>query len=293
MRSALGKGLDALISQDTVNSVAATPAKSVPTSTIAIAKIKANPKQPRRKFDEQALNDLAASIKEKGVLQPILVAALSDGNFEIIAGERRWRAAQRAGLKEIPAVVKNASETERFELALIENIQREDLNPIEQALGYKRLQEEFGMTQEKIASVIGKDRAVIANTLRLLNLSDAMQDALQSGKISAGHGRALAAIDDDAARDALFQRILVESLPVRTVEQAVREHKNKPARQAPEGEKKSAEIRAIEEDLQRVLARKVEFQIANAQAQKGWLRLEFYSLEDLEHLISHLKKGAN
>lgn len=294
MRSALGKGLGALISEETVASVAATPtpaaAPAATPSSLPINRVKANPNQPRREFDEAALADLAASVKEKGILQPILVAPLSDGNFEIIAGERRWRAAQRAGLTEIPAVVRSASETEKFEMALIENIQREGLNPIEQAQGYKRLQEEFNLTQEAIAKVMSKDRAVIANTLRLLSLPEAIQSALSSGKISAGHGRALAAIEDATAREALFQRILSENLPVRAVEEAVRSHKGKPSKTAaPEGEKKSAEIRSIEEELQRSLVRKVEFQISGAASQKGWIKLEFYSLDDLDNLLRQLK----
>jgi ParB family chromosome partitioning protein len=294
MRPALGKGLDALISEDTVASVAATSPHG--TATIPIAKIKANPKQPRRRFTEEALADLTASIKQRGVLQPILVAALPDGHYEIIAGERRWRAAQKAGLTEIPAVLKQGSETERFEMALIENIQREDLNAIEQAEGYRRLQEEFGMTQEKIAQMIGKDRAVIANSLRLLGLSDNIRQSIIEGKLTAGHARALAGLEDPAAREALFQRILQEELPVRMVEQAVRDHKQVAVKGHVRGatdDKKPAEVRAIEEDLQRTMVRKVFLQTTGAASQKGWIKLEFYSLDDLDHLIAQLKKSAS
>lgn len=289
MRSALGKGLDALISQDTVASVTASPKPLAP-STIMVSRIRPNPRQPRRLFDEAGLADLAASIKEKGILQPVLVAAMPDGNFELIAGERRWRAAQKAGLSEIPAIVKSGTEGERFELALIENIQREDLNPIEQALGYQRLQEEYGMTQEAIAKAMGKDRAVVANSLRLLSLPEPIQSALSGGKITAGHGRALAAMEDPAAQDALFQRILSEALPVRAVEEAVRQHKQKGSKASGTPEKINPEIRAIEEDLQRALARKVSFQVSGPTSQKGWIKLEFYSLDDLDQLILQLKK---
>jgi len=167
MRSALGKGLDALISDQTP---AAAADAQKPISDIPMDRIRPNPKQPRRVWSDSALKDLTDSIRQHGVLQPILLSPSTDGNYEIIAGERRWRAAQRVGLSVIPAVVKSGSENERFQMALIENIQREDLNPMEQAEGFSRLAEEFKMTQEQIATVIGKDRAVIANTLRLLNL---------------------------------------------------------------------------------------------------------------------------
>ena len=171
MRSALGKGLNALLSEETVASVTAATASAAPVSVLSIDKIHSNPKQPRRTFSEEALADLVASIKAKGILQPVLVAPTEGGTYEIIAGERRWRAAQRAGLKEVPVVIKSGTEIERFEMALIENLQREDLNPIELAQGFKRLQEEFQLTQEAIAQVVGKDRTVVANMLRLLGAS--------------------------------------------------------------------------------------------------------------------------
>jgi ParB family chromosome partitioning protein len=297
MRSALGKGLDALISEDTVASLESdrTVVKDLTPTSLPINKITPNPNQPRRQFSSEAMDELAASIKERGVLQPILVTPTSDGTYEIIAGERRWRAAQKAGLTEVPVLIKTGSETDRFEIALVENIQREDLNPIEQAKAYSRLQNEFHLTQEAIAQAIGKDRAVVANTLRLLNLSEDMQQTLSEGKISAGHGRALAALEDPAARDALFKRILTEDLPVRAVEHAVRAQKKVPVREHLRSagyESKPAEVKAIEEDLQRVLARKVELQTSGASAQKGWLKLEFYSLDDLDHLIEQLKKSV-
>jgi ParB family transcriptional regulator, chromosome partitioning protein len=299
-RPALGKGLSALISEETVASVATEreATKESGPLLLPLSQIKPNPNQPRKKFSEESIAELAASIKERGVLQAILVAAVSDGSYLIVAGERRWRAAQKAGLKEIPAIVKEASEPEQFQMALIENIQREDLNPVEQAQGYQRLQNEFNMTQEKIAQVIGKDRAVIANTLRLLNLPDEMRQALVDGKISAGHGRALAALDDPAARDALYRRTISENLPVRAVEQAVRVHKQPSAREhvrtaGYEPKPKSPEARAIEEELQRALGRKVEMQIARSPSLKGWIRLEFYSLDDFDRLIAQLKKAAS
>jgi ParB family transcriptional regulator, chromosome partitioning protein len=295
MRSALGKGLSALISEETVASVtAATPRTVAPTNTIPLTQIVPDPAQPRRHFAPEALQELADSIRQKGILQPVLVTPTSDGKYMLIAGERRWRASQLAGLSEIPAVVKTVSDAERFQLALIENIQREDLNAIEQAQGYVRLMEEFQMTQEAVAQVVGKDRAVVANTVRLLQLPEDMRDALVAGKISAGHARALVGLTDSAARADLFQRILSEQLTVRAVENAVREQKDVQVKghvRHPAGESKPAEVRAMEEDLQHALARKVEFQISGADAQKGWLRLEFYSLDDLDALIRQLKNS--
>ncbi len=293
MRSALGKGLEALISGETAAAVAS-PEKPQAAAELPINQVKPNPKQPRQAYTESTLAELAESIKQRGVLQPILVTPSADGTYEIIAGERRWRAAQRAGLTTIPAVVKSAPENERFEMALIENIQREDLNPLEQAQGFLRLVNEFHMTQDQVAAVIGKDRAVVANTLRLLNLPDDMKSALTEGKLSASHARALVSIDDPAARQTLFKRILDEELTVRAVEQAVRDHKQVPVRGhvrgAAAGPSKAPEVKALEEDLQRTLARKVELQLGNAAAKKGWVRLEFYSLEDLDHLVAQLKR---
>jgi ParB family chromosome partitioning protein len=295
MRSALGKGLNALISEDTVASVAAAaPAVQSP-SALPTEKIRANPKQPRRIFSEAALADLVASIKEKGILQPILVSPTEGGLYEIIAGERRWRAAQRAGLKEVPVTIKSGSESERFEMSLIENLQREDLNPIELAEGFKRLQEEFQLTQEAIAKVVGKDRAVVANTLRLLGLPEDIQQALREGTISAGHAKALLAVEDPDARHSLFTQILSNDLTVRHVEQAARDHKKgkSPEHLRTAGyDNRAVEVRALEEELQRVLTRKVEIHTNAGSSHKGWVKLEFYSLDDFDALANLLKKNV-
>ena len=282
MRTALGKGLDALISEETAA-----------VTEIPLDRIKPNPKQPRHVIADGALQELSESIAQRGVLQPILVAPLSDGTYEIIVGERRWRAAKRAGFTSIPAVIKSAPEQERFQMAMIENIQREDLSPLEQARGYARLVTEFLMTQEAIAVVMGKDRAVIANTLRLLSLPAEMQSALSEGKISASHGRSLAALDDLAAQRALFRRILDENLSVRALERAVRDHKQVAVRGHTRGAAhpvKSPEVKSLEDDLQRALSRKVELQRTSPDGKKGWIRLEYYSLEDLDHLVSRLRR---
>jgi ParB family chromosome partitioning protein len=294
MRSALGKGLDALISEDTAASVSA-PAVNGSPRQLPILQLQPNPAQPRHHFDDAALQELTASIQARGVLQPILVTPLSDGKYEIVAGERRWRAAQRAGLRDVPVTVQNIDERERFALALIENIQREDLNPIEQAEGYRKLQNDFGWTQEKIAETVGKDRAVVANLMRLLNLPDEIRAALVEGTISAGHGRALAALDDATAQNELFRRIVAENLPVRQIEEAVRAHKKVRVRahlRSDVSPSENSEARAIEEELQRVLTRKIELHVSNKTSQKGWIRLEFYSLDDLDALIAQLKKAG-
>lgn len=288
MRSALGKGLDALISEDAVNTVSAAP------GTLSIDRIRANPKQPRRHFSEDSLRDLTASIKQKGILQPIVVSPVEGGQYEIVAGERRFRAAQRAGLKELPVIIRSGTEGERFQLALVENLQREDLNPMDLAEGFQRLQAEFQLTQEAIAEVLGKDRTVVANTLRFLGLAPDIQQSLREGKITSGHAKALLAIEDPAAQKGLFEQIISGNLTVRHVEQAARDHKRKKNGEhlrVAGYENRSAEVRALEEDLQRNLTRKVEIHTDSPSSHKGWIKLEFYSLDDFEALLSKLKKN--
>ena len=262
-------------------------------NVVAIHLIHANPLQPRKLFSEEALHELMLSIKEHGVIQPILVAHKTDGTYEIIAGERRWRAAQRAGLTELPVVLKSGTENQKFAMALIENIQRADLNGIELAKGYQRLRDEFEMTQEAIAKAVGKDRAVVANALRLLALAPEIQTAVEEGKISSAHARTLAGLEDAAAQKDLFQKIISEQLSVRAVEEAVRAKKSVKVREHVRlngYDVKAPEVRTIEEDLQQVLTRKVELHETNSTSHKGWLKLEFYSLDDLEALITRLKK---
>jgi ParB family chromosome partitioning protein len=313
MRPALGRGLGALISEET----AATVAQKAPArSTLPISSICSNKNQPRKTFIDESLKELAASIRERGVLQPILVKVMgneqripSDGQassagssliaqnsllkYEIIAGERRWRAAQLAGLTEIPAIIKSGTDIEHFQMSLIENVQREDLNPIDQANGFRRLIDDYSMTQDDLARIIGKDRTVVANTIRLLNLPQEIREALVKGDLSAGHARALLALENDTARLDLFKKISEQQLTVRAVEQAVREQKKvavKGHTRGAAGENKSPEAKAIEHDLQQTMARKVELQVSGPAATKGWVRLEFYSPEDLEHLVNQLKQ---
>jgi ParB family transcriptional regulator, chromosome partitioning protein len=292
MRQALGKGLEALIpKQSTPHHHGGNSALKVP-----IEKIRPNHLQPRKSFDPEHLAELAASIKEHGLAQPILVSfdPSTDG-YELIAGERRLRASELAGLKEIDVVVRNpATEKERLALALIENLQREDLNAIDAALGYLRLMKESQLTQSQLTQIIGKSKSTISNTLRLLELPEDMQKAVQFGRISEGHARALLSVADPIERQALFVRVEEEKLSVRETEEAARalsadappEEKRRagrPAREIP------ADIRALESTLQQSLGTKIEIR-TKKDGHAGTLRIHFYSLTDFEKIINLLKK---
>lgn len=293
MRSALGKGLNALISQDTVADVAETKTAVAPPSTLSIELLRANPKQPRRTFSEESLTDLVASIQQRGILQPIVVSQTENGQYEIIAGERRFRAAQRAGLKEVPVVLRDGTEGERFEMALIENLQREDLNAIDLAEGFQRLQEEFQLTQEKIAQVVGKARTAVTNTMRLLGLPEEIKLAIKEGKITSGHAKALLSVEDPASQKTLFEQILTDGLTVRGVESAARDQKagmkSREHLRVAGYDQRPPEIRAQEEALQGHLARKVEIHTSGPSSHKGWIKLEFYSLDDFDAIVHKLK----
>lgn len=212
----LGRGLDALLGGVREDEQVTSDAAEV--SLIPIEAIVPNPYQPRREFSEDGLNDLCASIKSRGVLQPVLIRPVGDNTYELIAGERRLRASKLAGLSDIPSLVREMTDQESLAIALIENLQREDLNAVEEALGYQQLQQEFGLSQEELARQVGKSRSAVANALRLLNLPEAVQTAIQNGSLSAGHGRALMAISDDTVREVLHQRIVENGLTVRQAE---------------------------------------------------------------------------
>ncbi len=293
-RQALGKGLDALIKQTqeistmtTQEAAAAAPAGTT-VSKIAVNKIVPNRFQPRRVFDEAKLQELAQSIKEHGLTQPIVVvydAGLD--KYEIVVGERRFRATQLAGLTEIDAIVhKHLGDQEMCALALIENIQREDLNPIETALGYRNLMSKFYITQTDLSSYCGKSKAAISNALRLLELEPAIQDALQAGTISEGHGRALLMVTDPAKRDILFKKMNNSKMSVRQAEDAARAlmfPTKKPAKKA-----KSADITSFENDLQAALGTKVEVKCGK-NIKKGMLVIHYHSLDELDNIASRLK----
>ena len=217
-RSGLGKGLGALIPPE-VTRESDSALRAVP-----VTSVRPNPLQPRTRFDEEAMASLAASIREVGVLQPVLVRELSPGEFELIAGERRWRAARRAGLQSIPVLVQSSTDAHSLEQALVENLHREDLNPLEEASAFQQLVDEFGHTHEQVAARVGKSRTVVTNTLRLLQLPAGVQRALADATISAGHARALLGTPDRNFQEELAKRAVAEGLTVRAVEEAVRRH---------------------------------------------------------------------
>ncbi len=253
-------------------------------TNIPLEKIKTNKYQPRAEFNAKALEDLVASIKEKGIIQPILVRP-KDGDYELIAGERRYRAAKSLNLTELPAIIKDASDLDSFELALIENIQREDLNPIDQAKAYKRLIEEFNMTQDHIADTIGKDRATVANILRLLKLPEKIQDYVSRGTISMGHARAILALSDTKEQMRLFTKLIKSDLSVRDTE---RYAKNISLTKNKKIQDKDPNIVSLEETLRQILGTKVRI----FRSKKGGkIEIEFYSDSDLEKLITLLKSN--
>ena len=294
-RNALGKGLSALIREPEPESQ--TPGQnrsSSPPSEVAgesvllidLDRIEQSPYQPRSRFDSQALDDLAASIRVSGVIQPLLVRNVGS-RFQLIAGERRWRAAQRAGLQKVPAVVRDVGEQQALEIALVENLQREDLNPIEQATAFDRLVRQFQFTQEDVAKRTGKDRATVANALRLLKLEQPIKEMLESSKITASHARALLGIEDTALRLKLAQRASVGSVTVRQLEcHATRKRTNGKKSAAPEPD---ANTRVAIDELQRILGTRVYLRPKSARA-PGLLSIEFYDDKNLLDLYDRLIK---
>ena len=302
-KSGLGKGLDSLIPNKNVKSakpsVKADEKKAAPKEEILeagpimvkINKVEPNREQPRKDFDEDALMELADSIKQFGVLQPILVQKKKD-YYEIIAGERRWRAAKLAGLKEVPIIVKEFTEQEIVEISLIENIQRENLNPIEEAIAYKRLLEEFNLKQDEVAERVSKSRTAVTNSMRLLKLSDKVQQMIIDDMISTGHARALLAIDDPELQYTLANKIFDEKLSVRETEKLVKEIKNpkKPKEKKPVAN--SFIYQDLEEKMKSVFGTKVS--IASKGKGKGKIEIEYYSDDELEHLFDmmmSIKRG--
>lgn len=300
----LGRGLDALIpnkaggtSKETVKRTRSTgkkektEAQEKPAAErlVKISSVEPNLNQPRRHFDEDALMELSESIKQYGVLQPLLVSDKKD-YFEIIAGERRWRAAKMAGLKEVPVVVKEFTDQEIVEISLIENIQREDLNPIEEAMAYKRLMEEFHLKQDEIADRVAKSRTAVTNSMRLLKLCDDVQQMIIDDLISTGHARALISIEDPEQQYAIAQQIFDEKLSVRDVEKLVK-NLNKPAKikkTNPVDKSLEAVYQDIEENLKQKLSTKVA--ITSKGNGAGKIEIEFYSHDDLEKIMDLLSR---
>lgn len=288
---ALGRGLDALISTD--DELHTSGSSSI--SEVPVSKIKANPNQPRREFAAEALNELAESIRQIGIIQPITLRKMDDGTYQIIAGERRWRASQMAGLSSIPAYIRTADDENMMQMALVENIQREDLNAIEIALAYQNLIEQYGLTQEKLSEKVGKNRATIANFLRLLKLPAQVQMALQNKEMDQGHARALLGLSKPSLQVKLFNEIKEKGYSVRQVEEMVKQLNNgetltsgrhklsdKTAKRLPE------EYAELRNRLSDVFSSKV--QMTCNQQGKGKITIPFDSEEDLERIISMLDR---
>lgn len=299
-RAGLGRGLSALLDEvrltpATSQTVVPSPEAVVETKgmqMLPISQIVANPQQPRRRFDEKLLDDLIASVRERGIIQPILVRPVKDNRYEIVAGERRWRAAQAAQLHEVPVVVRELDDSTGFEIALVENVQRADLNAIEEAAGYRRLMDEFHHTQDMLSKLVGKSRSHIANLLRLLDLPQSVRDLVVTGDLSMGHARTLVGAPNV---EQLARKTVAEGLSVRALEKLVREGegaKNK----APQGKKpvsakgaNDADIRALEEQLQSVLGLKAK--IAFQPNGSGTLSLHYSKLDQLDMLCQKLTGG--
>ena len=286
-RRGLGRGLSALMAD--VAPVQATrdaPVAAIGERMIAIEKIRPNVDQPRRDFDPDQLEDLANSIREKGVIQPLILRDMPNqpGMYEIVAGERRWRASQMAQLHEVPALIRDYNETEVLEIAIIENIQRADLNAVEEAAGYRQLMDRFGHTQEKIAEALGKSRSHIANLLRLLNLPDGIQDMVRKGQLSAGHARALVTAENPME---LAKHIASKGLSVRDAERLAKGPVSKPATRTPRPSEKDADTLALEGDMSAALGLKVQID-HGADLQSGKMTINYRTLEDLDRLCGLL-----
>lgn len=281
----LGRGLDALISTDTVKTEGSSSISEIP-----ISKIKANPNQPRREFDAEALQELADSIKEIGIIQPITLRKMEDGTYQIIAGERRFRASQLAGLTAVPAYIRTADDENVMEMALIENIQREDLNAMEIALAYQNLLEEYNLTQERLSERVGKKRTTIANYLRLLKLPAQVQMALKNRELDMGHARALLALDNPVDQINLFQDIQANGYSVRKVEEIVKEVKtSKASAPAKKGGKGlPTEFEPLKKHLSSFFQTEVQL-TCNAKG-KGKIAISFSNEEELERIIGMLDK---
>jgi ParB family chromosome partitioning protein len=283
-RSGLGRGLGALIPADAPGETSTSALRDVPTSAV-----RPNPHQPRQHFDEEALASLAASVRELGVLQPVLVRDVGDGQFELIAGERRWRAAKRAGLPTIPVLVRTADDMASLEQAVVENLHRQDLNPLEEAAAYQQLIEDFHLTHEQLATRVGKSRVTVTNMLRLFQLPPTIQKFVREGLLSAGHARALLATPDRSLQEALARRALTEGLSVRAIEELVRERADGSSEPSPPGTRgprlRQAGMHELEELLSEHLATRVRVQEGRSG---GKVVVEFADLDDLERLYRRM-----
>ena len=286
-RRGLGRGLSALLADVNMPELSADPQAVIrPTQVLAVERVQPNPNQPRREFAPEALEQLAHSIRQKGIVQPLIVRAIGlDGQYEIVAGERRWRAAQLAGLHEVPVVIREFDDVEVLEIAIIENIQREDLNPIEEAMAYRQLIDRFGHTQEKLAEALSRSRSHVTNLLRLLTLPVSVQDMLRSGELSAGHARALITV---ANPDTLAAAVVKRGLSVRATEKLAKSVGTKQPRSGRRPEK-DADTRSIEADLSANLRMLVKIDHRGID-EGGVLSISYRTLEDLDLLCDVLSK---
>lgn len=278
-KGGLGRGLDSLFADNSVEEINSSVNK------LRIMEIEPNHDQPRKDFDEKALSELAESIEQHGVLQPLVVRPLTNGGYQLVAGERRWRAARIAGLTEVPVVIKELTDEEVIEIAMIENLQREDLNPLEEALGYRYMMDELKITQEQAAEKVGKSRPAVANALRLLKLPDEVREMVKNNLLSPGHARALLGFDNDELIIQTAKRIVKEDLSVREVESLVK--KSKKAPKIPKQQKRDKFFSEVELALIDNLGRKVK--IKESKQDAGVLEIEFFDKDDLESLAMKLE----
>lgn len=289
-RQALGRGLAALIpgagdaSPETSQGTRSPAGSGL--RTLDIESIHPSPRQPRKHFDDGRLDELAESIRSQGIIQPLVVRVREGGGFELVAGERRWRAAQRAGLHQVPAVVREVAESQAFELALVENLQREDLNPIEEAEGYQRLVAEFGYTQESLSTRVGKDRSTVANALRLLKLPPTVRTMVIDGQLNMGHARALLGLENDQAIERLARQASSRGLSVRQVEALVKRERENGNRPTPPPAGPSPAARDLVHRLEQALATRVK--LVESSPKNGHLEIYYGSLDELDTVLAKI-----
>ncbi|WP_415930763.1 ParB/RepB/Spo0J family partition protein [Zhenpiania hominis] len=286
----LGKGLEALFSNSEIDTQEISVTKKEESeekgiSFININEIKPNQNQPRKSFNEEKLEELAASIIENGLIQPVILRK-ADKGYEIVAGERRWRACRKAGLKEIPCIIREFTDEQNMLIAIIENMQREDLNPVEEAEGLNQMIVNFGMTQEQVSKSVGKSRPYITNALRLLKLPSEIREMLLANQLSAGHARAIAGIGDTEKQIQLAEYAIKEGLSVREIEKIIKEENAPKKKISRKKAEKSADVKKVEDDLKQIMGTKVNL---NQSGKKGKIEIEYYSRDELERLIELLK----
>lgn len=276
-KSGLGRGFDAIFADNSVEDISS----GVSTVKVKLIDIEPNRDQPRKQFDEEALTELSNSIAQHGVLQPLLVRPMPDGGYQLVAGERRWRASRMAGLTEVPVVIRDLTDSQVAQLALVENLQRENLNPLEEANGYKELSDRFGYTQEKIAEIVGKSRSAVANALRLLNLPKSVGEMVSSGSLSMGHARALLSLENEKSQKEIAKLVVQNDLSVRETERLVR-NAVKEKTDVKKAKKRNPYYDEAELALSQVLGRKVKI---TKSSKKGALEIEFFDDADLKKLL--------